>query len=97
MPLFAMTTRAPTVLENGTKTVLITWTLSPSGFLQQMIHVSNMAVPTPRRSPQETSFVSRRDLTQPRLADVPLWMQVLSTSRDKGHQLHEMNSAFIAG
>ena len=84
MPLFAMTTRAPAVLENGTKTVWITWTLSPSGFLRQMIHVSNMAVPTLRKGFQETSFVSRRGLTQPRVADVPLWMQVLSASRDKG-------------
>ena len=41
-----------------------------------MIHVSNMAVPTPRRSPQETSFVSRRDLTQLRLGSVPMCLQV---------------------
>ena len=84
MLLTAVTTRAPAVLENGTKTVWITWTLSPSGFLRQMIHVSNMAVPTLRKGFQETSFVSRRGLTQPRVANVPLWMQVLSASRDKG-------------
>ena len=41
-----------------------------------MIHVSNMAVPTPRRSPQETSFVSRRDPTQLRLGNVPMCLKV---------------------
>ena len=46
-----------------------------------MIHVSNMAVPTPRRSPQETSFVSRRDLTQLRLGSVPMCLQVCKYSK----------------
>ena len=46
-----------------------------------MIHVSNMAVPTPRRSPQETSFVSRRDLTQLRLGSVPMCLQVFKYSK----------------
>ena len=46
-----------------------------------MIHVSNMAVPTPRRSPQETSFVSRRDLTQLRLGSVPMCLQVFKYTK----------------
>ena len=46
-----------------------------------MIHVSNMAVPTLRKGLLETSFVSRRDLTQLRLGSVPMCLQVFKYTK----------------